>query len=503
MVVENRNKNWKTNPGATSSSVLTIPKVTQNEHDKVYQCRVSNTATKNTPLTEDVKLDVKYGPKSVTVGPYLDYKVIQRQDITLTCSGDSNPSPTSYQWKKGGTPIPGATNQNYPITNVQTSHDGTYTCTVANGIGNEKTSEGLKLETLYPPTVNIQPTYTYPETDLPRIITCSADSKPSPTKYVWKKRGEQSKPDGPTLTITNRGNNGTYECTATNEMNPSGKDPQTGSDTKETFVDVQFKPGAPQAIRSTVTVHTTSTAILECSLSESEQGNPRSSMFRWKKSGISVGEHTGRYSRPNVNVAKDDDSYTCTPFNKIDDGSSATIQLYVQVKPTFTSQIPETVSVVNTDPLDIKCQDTARPGSTYRWYHNNIELLNDDGDIYAHSSTQSIRGKFTNTVSTLRWKTSSFVKRRSGSGAVKCKADNAAGTSDLSFNINVQFKPYGTTLTEMGTVTKVENETLNDVNCHSNANPQSTLEWTSTATQPVSSSGGVLNMGKLNRDHHG
>jgi len=49
----------------------------------------------------------------------------------------------SYQWKAGSTPIPGATNNTLVLTNIQLSSAGTYSVTVANGLGTTNASAVL------------------------------------------------------------------------------------------------------------------------------------------------------------------------------------------------------------------------------------------------------------------------------------------------------------------------------------------------------------------------
>ena len=52
--------------------------------------------------------------------------------FTVTVSG---PGPFTYQWRFNGTNIPGASNINYSITNVQPAHAGNYTVVVTNLAG--------------------------------------------------------------------------------------------------------------------------------------------------------------------------------------------------------------------------------------------------------------------------------------------------------------------------------------------------------------------------------
>lgn len=87
-------------------------------------------------------------PQNVTV------TVGQSATFSVTASGTS---PLSYQWRKNGTNISGATSQSYTKTNVQLSDSGNYSVVVTNSAGST-TSNNAKLTVLAPnqlPTATI------------------------------------------------------------------------------------------------------------------------------------------------------------------------------------------------------------------------------------------------------------------------------------------------------------------------------------------------------------
>jgi hypothetical protein len=86
---------------------------------------------------------------SITTAPS-DQSVTAGATATFTVSA-SGTAPLSYQWKKDGIVINGATNASYSLTNAQTDDAGTYTVVVTNAFGNV-TSSGAVL------TVNTGPT---------------------------------------------------------------------------------------------------------------------------------------------------------------------------------------------------------------------------------------------------------------------------------------------------------------------------------------------------------
>src|SRR5436853_3247003 len=61
------------------------------------------------------------------------------------------PLPT-YQWQLNGTNLPGATNANLVLTNLQTSQSGTYVLVASNVVG-VGTSTAIPLSVIEPPLV--------------------------------------------------------------------------------------------------------------------------------------------------------------------------------------------------------------------------------------------------------------------------------------------------------------------------------------------------------------
>ncbi|MDB6021645.1 MAG: hypothetical protein JWQ04_1502, partial [Pedosphaera sp.] len=67
-------------------------------------------------------------------------------------------APLAFQWKfNGSTPILGATNASYAITNLQFAHAGTYTCVISNSSGITNTTAAI-LNVLTAPTISYSQT---------------------------------------------------------------------------------------------------------------------------------------------------------------------------------------------------------------------------------------------------------------------------------------------------------------------------------------------------------
>nr|MDQ3048937.1 PQQ-dependent sugar dehydrogenase [Bacteroidota bacterium] len=70
------------------------------------------------------------------------------QNVTFSVSA-SGATPLSYQWKKNGANISGATSANYTITNVNSTHAGQYSATVTNAYGNATSSQATLTVTAF------------------------------------------------------------------------------------------------------------------------------------------------------------------------------------------------------------------------------------------------------------------------------------------------------------------------------------------------------------------
>ena len=88
-------------------------------------------------------ITVQAGPRApqITESP-VNVTVNEGQSVKFNVTAVSA-IPIQYQWQYNGTPIPGATNQTYTISSVNTTHAGTYTVQVSNTSGSVLSSSAL------------------------------------------------------------------------------------------------------------------------------------------------------------------------------------------------------------------------------------------------------------------------------------------------------------------------------------------------------------------------
>ncbi|MBN1602615.1 MAG: immunoglobulin domain-containing protein [Chitinispirillaceae bacterium] len=210
----------------------------------------------------------------------------------------------SYQWKKDGTNIPGATSASYKINTVFITDTGKYTCFVNNGVGSGITSEAATL------TVNTEPTIT---THPASITTCIGEAvlfqviaNGATIAYQWKK--EDTTIAGATsatysIASVTGGDAGNYSCLVTNGCG-------NGVISTTAMLTVNTKPS--------ITVNPVSqtkwagdTVIFTIAATGSGTLN-----YQWKKNGNNVGTNSSSLVAGKINYSFDNGAtFTCDVTN--------------------------------------------------------------------------------------------------------------------------------------------------------------------------------------------
>lgn len=152
---------------------------------------------------------------SITVQP-LSQSAPAGATVTLTVGASGTPSPT-FQWRRDGTLIPGATGSTYTVASLTAADAGTYTAVATNAAG-IATSNGATLTIATAPTI-----VTHPQSQTAlsgQTVTLSVSAAgTSPISYQWRKNGASiSGATGNSFTLTNlkSGDAGAYEVVVTN-----------------------------------------------------------------------------------------------------------------------------------------------------------------------------------------------------------------------------------------------------------------------------------------------
>ncbi len=135
------NFQWRRNstdiPGATSSIYIRQDAVPGDTG--VYRCFVSNPDYGTSALSEPAIVIVDNGPPSIQSHPVSRF-VCEGVDVTFTVQATNL---WSYQWRRSGVPIPGATSSTYTINNVSSNDASTYDCLISNYCGSVDSSNAF------------------------------------------------------------------------------------------------------------------------------------------------------------------------------------------------------------------------------------------------------------------------------------------------------------------------------------------------------------------------
>uniref|UniRef100_A0AAR2JXK3 Ig-like domain-containing protein n=1 Tax=Pygocentrus nattereri TaxID=42514 RepID=A0AAR2JXK3_PYGNA len=124
-------------PLSSNTDQLHLQPVSREDADR-YRCAVLGLRS------PEVTLNVRYGPKSVSVSISPSGEIVEGRSVTLTCSSDGNP-PVEYNWIKGTSSV--GKGETYTMKEISSVDSGEYKCRSSNEHG-EKLSEALTLNVL-------------------------------------------------------------------------------------------------------------------------------------------------------------------------------------------------------------------------------------------------------------------------------------------------------------------------------------------------------------------
>ncbi|KAK7172120.1 hypothetical protein R3I93_004425 [Phoxinus phoxinus] len=204
-----------------------------------YYCEAKN---KHGPMKSNITIiDVKYGPKGVTVEQTVSDEDLKEGDkLILKCSvQDSNPQVKKFEWYNNDKMLQ-QTSDTLTISNVIAGDGGSYYCQADNGIKKKK-SNAIAVSVKYSPqNVTIQGKHSV-KVNSRLTLKCSGDANPTPVQYTWKHTSGLSFPfpsqtgelNIENITIQHAGQ---YTCVVANAI---------GSSSNTFNVDVLYPPSKP------------------------------------------------------------------------------------------------------------------------------------------------------------------------------------------------------------------------------------------------------------------
>lgn len=368
--------------GATAASYTTSATVLADSGSS-FTVTVSNAAGSVT--SNAATLTVNPAPPTITTQPV---------NVTVTAGATASFSvaatgtaPLTYQWKKGGTAISGATSASYTTAATTLADNGSsFTVSVTNAQGTA-TSNAAVLTVQAPPVFTTQPVGSTTVTAGAAVtFTAAATGNPAPTFQWFKGATLLTGQTAATLTIASAtlADAGSYTVVATNSL---------GSATSSAAVLVVNQ--AP--VFTTQPASQTVVAPASVTFTAAASGFPAPT-YQWQKGGAAIaGATSATYTIATTSLA-DAATYTCVATNSLGSATSNGAVLTVQVPPAITTQ-PVGTTVTAGASVSFTVVATGTPAPTYQWQKSGVNIAGATSATYTiASATLADAGAYTVVV---------------------------------------------------------------------------------------------------------
>ena len=306
-------KNGAAISGATSTS-YTTPATVGSDNGALFTVTVTNASGNVTSNAATLTVNV---PPSITAQPANQtVNVGQTATFAVTATGTAT---LTYQWKKNGAAISGATSASYTTPATASSDSGaSFTVTVTNGFGNV-TSNAATLTVNIPPTITAQPGNQTVAVGQTATFTVAATGSGTLT-YQWKKNG----------TAVSGATSASYTTPATagSDNGASFTVTITGNSGNITSNAATLTVNAPPSIASqptSQTVNAGQTATFAVTAS-----GTATLTYQWSKNGSAIGGATSAsYTTPATASADNGAQFTVTVSNAAGNVTSSSATLTV------------------------------------------------------------------------------------------------------------------------------------------------------------------------------
>ncbi|MFZ2349270.1 MAG: immunoglobulin domain-containing protein [Candidatus Bipolaricaulis anaerobius] len=277
--------------------------------------------------------------------------------FSVTAAGKA---PLSYQWKKDGTAISGATNATYTIGSVAAGDAGSYTVVVTNAAGSI-TSAAAVLTVNVPPTITAQPAAQSACPGKSVLFSVTATGTP-PFSYQWQKDGTTIA--GATTAIytipaVTNADEGTYTVVVTNGCGSVTSTPAA------------LSLGAAPTITSEPTTQTVC-AGQPVEFTVAATGTPPLT-YQWLKDGGEIGGATAATYTISAAASTDAGAYSATVANSCGTVTSRAAALTVGTAPTITAQ-PASQAAVAGSSATFSVTATGTPPFSYQWKRDGADI---------------------------------------------------------------------------------------------------------------------------------
>ena len=364
------NKNGAVISGASSAS-YTTPATAASDNNAQFTVTVTNSVSKVTSsaatLTVNVPPAISTQPASqtVAVGQTATFSVVATGTGTLT-----------YQWKKNGTTMSGATSASYTTAATVASDNGaSFNVTVTDIAGNV-TSNAATLTVNAPPSITAQPANQTVNAGQTATFTVTAAGTGTLT-YQWKKGGTAiggATAASYTTPATASSDSGAqFTVTVTNSFGNVTSNAAT--------LTVNIPPTiSAQPASQTVAVGQTATFSVTAT-------GTGTLTYQWKKNGTAIsGATSASYTTPATVSSDNGATFTVTIASSTGNVTSSAATLTVNTPPSITAQ-PANTTVIAGQTATFSVTAAGTAPLTYQWKMNGTAISGATSSSYTTAAT--------------------------------------------------------------------------------------------------------------------
>lgn len=358
---------WRKNSvpiASATTSTYSISAATVADAGK-YSVVITTTEGSGTP---ELQLSVKPpAPPVITMlGVPADRYVGEAVEFICSATGSR---PVTYQWRKDGQDLPGATAESLRIGAVALADAGSYSVVVTNALGSV-TSPTASLSVM--PAIAIVISAVGPaDTTAAQYSTVSfrvrLRSGSPPLRYEWFK--DDTPIPGATadtfqIDVAQLSDAGRYHATVSNPAGTATSRQATLQVTPASPVTIQMQPQSQ-------TVFAGEGFMLTVTAS-----GPAPLTYQWFKDGVPLSNHPEHWVQVSAARLSDAGSYTVVVKNTYGEATSsaAVVTIKPAVLPSFTLQ-PASVEVPEGEWARFAAAASGSPPLTYQWYCNDVPVL--------------------------------------------------------------------------------------------------------------------------------
>ena len=414
--------------GATTATLTIDPSTTADAGS--YDVVVTNASDSIT--SDAVTLTIQTPP---TISPQpISQTVAVGTSVAFTIEATGDPAPT-YQWRKGGVNIGGATNASLGLSNVALADAADYDVVVTNAAG-EVTSDIAALTVHVAPAVSAQPQSQTVLVGADVTLSVSTTGTPSPT-FQWRKDGvtiagataAMLQLDGVTAESA-----GSYDVVVTNILDMVTSDAAT--------LTVEFAPTfstSPQ----TQTVDSGTLVVLSVAVT----GVPFPTV-QWRKDGEAIGGATGTSLDLGAVSPGANGGYDVVATNSVDETTSPAATLRVLFGPSVNIA-PFSQTVDEGESVTFTVAASGDPLPTYQWRKGGVDIQGATSASYTIASAAIADAadydvELTNSVTTVTTTVATLTVQAPPTISVQPQSQTVTAGTEVTLTVTASGTPVPT-----------------------------------------------------------